>query len=134
MKENPLLKLQTFGQSIRMDYIRRHMMTSGELKQLIEEDGLRGVTSNPSIFEKAIAGSHDYDDASVPGTAYSFGTFKRAQALGDLKALQEHGRRVMRVHLGKDVIRGLDALSQILEQAIGKKKRVRKKKIGPFND
>jgi transaldolase/glucose-6-phosphate isomerase len=63
MKENPLLKLQTFGQSIWMDYIRRHMMTSGELKQLIEEDGLRGVTSNPSIFEKAIAGSHDYDEA-----------------------------------------------------------------------
>jgi transaldolase/glucose-6-phosphate isomerase len=63
MKENPLLKLQSFGQSIWMDYIRRHMMTSGELKRLIEEDGLRGVTSNPSIFEKAIAGSHDYDDA-----------------------------------------------------------------------
>ena len=63
MKENPLLKLQTFGQSIWMDYIRRHMITSGELKQLIEEDGLRGVTSNPSIFEKAISGSHDYDDS-----------------------------------------------------------------------
>jgi transaldolase/glucose-6-phosphate isomerase len=63
MRENPLLKLQTFGQSIWMDYIRRHMMTSGELKRLIEEDGLRGVTSNPSIFEKAIAGSHDYGDA-----------------------------------------------------------------------
>jgi transaldolase / glucose-6-phosphate isomerase len=63
MKENPLLKLQAFGQSIWLDYIRRHMITSGELKGLIEEDGLRGVTSNPSIFEKAIAGSHDYDDA-----------------------------------------------------------------------
>jgi transaldolase/glucose-6-phosphate isomerase len=63
VKENPLLKLQSFGQSIWLDYIRRHMMSSGELKQLIEEDGLRGVTSNPSIFEKAIAGSHDYDDA-----------------------------------------------------------------------
>jgi transaldolase/glucose-6-phosphate isomerase len=63
MKENPLLRLRTFGQSIWMDYIRRHMMTSGELKQLIEEDGLRGITSNPSIFEKAISGSHDYDDS-----------------------------------------------------------------------
>jgi transaldolase/glucose-6-phosphate isomerase len=62
MRENPLLKLQPFGQSIWMDYIRRHMITSGELKRLIEEDGLRGVTSNPSIFEKAIAGSHDYDE------------------------------------------------------------------------
>jgi transaldolase/glucose-6-phosphate isomerase len=64
MRENPLLKLQPFGQSIWMDYIRRHMITSGELKRLIEEDGLRGVTSNPSIFEKAIAGSHDYDETT----------------------------------------------------------------------
>jgi transaldolase len=63
MKENPLLKLQSFGQSIWMDFIRRETIVSGELTQLIEEDGLRGVTSNPSIFEKAIAGSHDYDDA-----------------------------------------------------------------------
>ena len=46
-----------------MDFIRRGMISSGQLKQLIEEDGLGGVTSNPSIFEKAIAGSHDYDDA-----------------------------------------------------------------------
>ena len=63
MKENPLLKLEAFGQSIWMDFIRRGMISSGQLKQLIEEDGLSGVTSNPSIFEKAIAGSHDYDDA-----------------------------------------------------------------------
>lgn len=63
MKENPLLKLEAFGQSIWMDFIRRGTIASGQLKQLIEEDALRGVTSNPSIFEKAIAGSHDYDDA-----------------------------------------------------------------------
>jgi transaldolase len=62
MKENPLLKLENLGQSIWMDFIRRGMISSGELKQLIEEDGLRGVTSNPSIFEKAITGSRDYDD------------------------------------------------------------------------
>jgi transaldolase/glucose-6-phosphate isomerase len=63
MKENPLLKLEALGQSIWMDFIRRGMISSGQLKRLIEEDGLGGVTSNPSIFEKAIAGSHDYDDA-----------------------------------------------------------------------
>jgi transaldolase len=62
MKENPLLKIQDFGQSIWLDYLRRKMITSGELKELIEKDGLRGVTSNPSIFDKAIAGSHDYDE------------------------------------------------------------------------
>ena len=61
MKENPLLKLNTYGQSVWMDYIRRQMLTSGEFKRVIEEDGLRGVTSNPAIFDKAIAGSKDYD-------------------------------------------------------------------------
>ncbi|MGD8791101.1 MAG: bifunctional transaldolase/phosoglucose isomerase, partial [Anaerolineae bacterium] len=63
MKENPLVKLHSFGQSIWLDYLRRGLLTSGELQQLIGEDGLRGMTSNPSIFEKAIAGSHDYDEA-----------------------------------------------------------------------
>jgi transaldolase/glucose-6-phosphate isomerase len=43
-----------------LDYIRRSLITSGELHRLIDEDGLRGVTSNPAIFEKAIAGSSDY--------------------------------------------------------------------------
>jgi transaldolase len=63
MQENPLLKLETFGQSIWIDFIRRSTLTSGELRQFIEKDGVLGVTSNPSIFEKAIAGSHDYDSA-----------------------------------------------------------------------
>ncbi len=60
---NPLLALEAYGQSIWLDFIRRGMLSSGELRRLIEEDGLSGVTANPSIFEKAIAGSHDYDDA-----------------------------------------------------------------------
>jgi transaldolase / glucose-6-phosphate isomerase len=59
---NPLKQLLNYGQSVWLDYIRRNLITSGELKRLIEEDGLRGMTSNPSIFEKAIAGSTDYTD------------------------------------------------------------------------
>src|ERR1043166_1394127 len=59
-KTNPLKDLLNFGQSIWLDYIRRDLLTSGELKRLINEDGLRGMTSNPSIFEKAISGSPDY--------------------------------------------------------------------------
>src|SRR5438270_2191066 len=58
--KNPLLELQRQGQSVWLDYIRRDLITSGELKRLIDEDGLRGITSNPSIFEKAIVGSTDY--------------------------------------------------------------------------
>jgi transaldolase / glucose-6-phosphate isomerase len=57
---NPLRDLLKFGQSVWLDYIRRDLITSGELKRLIEEDGLRGMTSNPAIFEKAIVGSKDY--------------------------------------------------------------------------
>src|SRR5438876_5377887 len=59
---NPLKGLLKFGQSVWLDYIRRDLITSGELKRLIQEDGLRGMTSNPAIFEKAIAGSTDYAD------------------------------------------------------------------------
>ncbi|HVN08806.1 MAG TPA: bifunctional transaldolase/phosoglucose isomerase [Patescibacteria group bacterium] len=59
---NPLKGLNEFGQSVWFDYIRRSMLTSGELDRLIDEDGLRGVTSNPAIFEKAITGSKDYSD------------------------------------------------------------------------
>jgi transaldolase len=58
--QNPLKELIKFGQSVWLDYIRRDLLTSGELKRLIEEDGLRGMTSNPSIFEKAITGSTEY--------------------------------------------------------------------------
>jgi transaldolase len=61
MNRNPLKQLGTLGQSIWLDYIRRDLIASGELRHLIEEDGLRGMTSNSSIFEKAIAESHIYD-------------------------------------------------------------------------
>ena len=62
-ERNPLRRLEQFGQSIWLDYIRRRMITSGELQRLIDEDGLKGITSNPAIFEKAIAKSQDYDEA-----------------------------------------------------------------------
>ena len=60
--ENPLKRLARFGQSIWLDYIRRSLMTSGELRRLVEQDGLGGMTSNPSIFEKAIAEGEEYGD------------------------------------------------------------------------
>lgn len=61
MQSNPLKKLEALGQSIWLDYINRDLFTSGKLKQLIAEDGLRGMTSNPTIFEKVITEGHDYD-------------------------------------------------------------------------
>src|SRR5580704_800920 len=59
---NPLKALLTYGQSPWMDYIRRDLLTSGQLKKYIDNDGLRGMTSNPAIFEKAITGSNLYND------------------------------------------------------------------------
>ncbi len=60
---NPLKTLQDHGQSVWLDYVRRDLLRNGGLKRLIEEDGVVGVTSNPAIFEKAIGGSTEYDDA-----------------------------------------------------------------------
>ena len=57
---NPLVDVQQHGQSIWYDNISRGLVTSGELQRMVEEDGLLGVTSNPAIFEKAMAGSEDY--------------------------------------------------------------------------
>ena len=61
-KANPLKELLNYGQSMWLDYIRRDLFTTGKLKQMIAEDGLRGMTSNPAIFEKAIGESSLYDD------------------------------------------------------------------------
>ena len=59
---NPLLELQRYGQSVWLDYIRRQSLLSGEVQRLIDDDGLRGMTANPTIFQQAIAAGHDYDD------------------------------------------------------------------------
>jgi transaldolase len=61
MNHNPLRTLNQLGQSIWLDYIRRDLVTSGELRRLIDDDALRGMTSNPAIFERAISNSADYD-------------------------------------------------------------------------
>jgi transaldolase len=59
---NPLLELQQHGQSVWLDYIRRKALLSGDVRKLIDEDGLRGMTANPAIFQAAIAAGDDYDE------------------------------------------------------------------------
>ena len=61
MAGNPPVDVQQYGQSIWLDFIRRQIIENGELQRWIDEDGLMGVTSNPTIFQKAIGGSDDYD-------------------------------------------------------------------------
>lgn len=62
MTQNKLKAIKDFGQSIWLDFFDREMMDSGRLEKMIENDGISGVTSNPSIFEKAISTGTDYDD------------------------------------------------------------------------
>lgn len=67
MTTNHLLELQNFGQSVWMDNLSRDLIVSGKLKEMVETQGIRGITSNPAIFEKAIAGNAIYDAAIAEG-------------------------------------------------------------------
>src|ERR1700751_79033 len=60
---NPVKALENHGQSVWLDFLARGFVAKGDLKRLMEEDGVKGVTSNPSIFEKAIGSSEEYDGA-----------------------------------------------------------------------
>jgi transaldolase len=100
--DNPLLKIQEFGQSVWQDFVQRRLMTSGELRRLIEEDGLRGMTSNPQIFDQAIAGSHDYDD--------------------DIRAMALDGRSVEEIYQAltiKDVQMAADQFRRLYDRSGG---------------
>lgn len=84
-KNNPLQQLADYGQSPWLDFIRRNLITSGELKRLIDEDGLKGVTSNPAIFEKALAAGDDYKDFIAENAANA----KNAVALYERIAIRD---------------------------------------------
>jgi transaldolase len=85
---NPLLRLSQLGQSLWYDYITRDLVASGQLGRLIAEDGLRGMTSNPTIFEKAIAGSRLYDEdiRRLSDQGRSAGEIFEAVAVADVRA------------------------------------------------
>jgi transaldolase/glucose-6-phosphate isomerase len=94
--ENPLRALRVFGQSVWLDYLRRSLITSGDLRRLIDEDGVCGVTSNPAIFEKAIAGSSDYSEYLESDDARRLDPKSRYEALA-VRDIQE----------AADVLRGI---------------------------
>ncbi len=85
---NPLVRLGHLGQSPWYDFITRELVHSGKLARLITEDGLKGMTSNPSIFEKAIAGSSDYDDdiASLAATGADAAAIVESLMVADVQA------------------------------------------------
>ena len=103
MPKNLLLELSAYGQSVWLDQMRRSLLTSGELKRLVEQDGLRGVTSNPTIFEKAIGGSADYDD--------------------EMRELAAKGASVNEVYeklVVEDIVAALDVLRPVYDQSGGR--------------
>jgi transaldolase len=85
---NPLVRLGELGQSPWYDYITRDLVATGELRRLIRDDGLRGMTSNPTIFEKAIAGSaaYDADIRRLSEQGRSAGEIFEALAVADVRA------------------------------------------------
>ena len=98
-----LIELEKIGQSIWLDYIQRSMITSGELKGLIDK-GLKGVTSNPAIFEKAIAGSNDYDDElkQLVNVDHSLEQIYEVLAIKDITLAADQLRGVYDASNGKD--------------------------------
>jgi transaldolase / glucose-6-phosphate isomerase len=96
---NPLRRLHDFGQAIWLDFLSRRFIAEGGLKKLVEHDGLTGVTSNPSIFERAIAGSEDYDSS-----------------LNEFETLGDDGVTALYERLAKeDIQRAADALRPVYE-------------------
>ena len=99
---NPLVQLARHGQSFWLDNISRDLISSGRLSRLIEEDGLKGMTSNPAIFEKAITGSPDYDD--------------------DIGRLAAHGRSAVEIYEAlaiSDIQQAADRLSSVYDATDG---------------
>jgi transaldolase len=127
MKENPLRKLSTLGQSIWLDYIRRQMIDSGELKKLIEDDGLKGVTSNPAIFQKAIAGSADYDEAirSLALAGQSIEEIYQVLTVEDVQQAADLFRPVYDREAGRDGFISLEVNPHLAQDTEGTVKEAR---------
>jgi transaldolase len=116
---NPLLRLTELGQSIWYDYITRDLLLSGELGRLIREDGLRGMTSNPTIFEKAIAGSHLYDDAirQLSEQGRSAAEIFEALAVADVQAACDAFAPLYRESSGRDGYVSIEVSPRLAHEA-----------------
>jgi transaldolase len=104
MSTNPLVELSKLGQSVWYDNIERKLITSGELRRLIDEDDLRGVTSNPAIFEKAISGSDLYEDQlrELVAADASPADIYEALAISDIQSAADELLRVYEKTAGLD--------------------------------
>src|SRR5260221_2860 len=104
MAANPLQRLTPLGQSIWLDYIRRDLITDGGLRRMIEQDELRGITSNPAIFEKAIVDTKFYDAEikSLSAAGKSIDEQYEALSQRDVRDAADQFRAVYDKTQGKD--------------------------------
>src|ERR1700682_57761 len=120
---NSLKQLEDFGQSIWLDYIRRELITSGEFRRLVEDDGVPGVTSTPTIFDKAIAAGTDYDDAlrlllAADPDSDALTLFEKLE-IEDLQMGADILRPVCDQAKGADGVRSLEGSPRLAEAAAG---------------
>jgi len=118
---NPLIRLGALGQSPWYDFITRDLIASGELARLIREDGLRGMTTNPTIFEKAIAGSDLYDEEIrrlSAGGARPADVFE-ALAVADVRAACDLFLPVHRQSAGVDGLVSIEVSPTLAHDAAG---------------
>ncbi len=118
---NPLVELSKFGQSPWLDNISRHLLESGELKQLVKKDGIRGVTSNPTIFEKAISSGTDYDDAmrELMAQGKSDAEIYDALTIADIQAAADVLRPVFDASRGGDGFVSLEVSPKLAHDTQG---------------
>jgi len=127
---NPVHRLHTLGQSIWLDYIDRNLLTSGELKRLVEEVGVRGVTSNPSIFDKAITGSDAYDE-QIQETVAAKPSIETNElyeelAIGDIQTATDILRPIYEESEGADGYVSLEASPKLAHDTAATVKEVRR--------
>jgi transaldolase len=121
IRDNPLVRLGELGQSPWYDYITRDLVTSGELARLIADDGLRGMTSNPTIFEKAIAGSRLYDEEirALTDQGRSAQEIFEHLAVADVRAACDVFRPVYEAQAGGDGLVSLEVSPALAHDTAG---------------
>lgn len=127
MKYSKIKSIRSFGQSIWLDFFDREIMNSGKLEKLIDEDGVSGVTSNPSIFEKAINGSSDYDkDIAMLSTQKSSNDdIFFSLAVKDIKRAADFFKPVFEKNKGEDGFVSLEVSPLLAHDTEGTIKQAR---------
>jgi len=118
---NPLRQLADFGQAVWVDNLQRAYITRGTLQKFIEEDGVRGLTSNPTIFQKAVSGSEDYQDLfdAARGKGLSAGDVYEQLAVRDVQGAADILRPVFDALKGRDGFASLEVSPRLANQMQG---------------